>query len=101
MRFLILPWVRVPHLASHLLGMMARKIPRDWQQMYHHNVVWLETFVDPARGFSGTCYKAANWIYLGQTTGRGKDDQTHKINRSLKAVWGYPLRREFRQVLCD
>jgi len=98
-RFLILPWVRVPHLASHLLGTMARRISRDWQEIYHHEVVWLETFVDPARGFLGTCYKAANWIYLGQTTGRGKDDQTNKVNRSLKAVWGYPLRKDFRQVL--
>jgi hypothetical protein len=98
-RFLILPWVRVPHLASHLLGAMARRISRDWQQIYRHEVVWLESFVDPARGFLGTCYKAANWIYLGQTTGRGKDDQTHKVNRSLKAVWGYPLRRDVGQVL--
>ena len=98
-RFLILTWVRVPHLASHLLGRMARRISWDWQQIYRHEVVWLETFVDPERGFLGTCYKAANWIYLGQTTGRGKDDQTRKANRSLKAVWGYPLRRDFRRVL--
>ena len=98
-RFLILPWVRVPHLASHLLGLMARRISRDWQQIYRHEVVWLESFVDPERGFWGTCYKAANWIYLWQTTGRGKDDQTNKVNRSLKAVWGYPLRRDFRKVL--
>lgn len=98
-RDLILPWVRVPHLASHLLGLMARRISRDWQQIYRHPVVWLESFVDPERGFLGTCYKAANWIYLGQTTGRGKDDQTHKVNRSLKAVWGYPLRRDYRKVL--
>ncbi len=100
-RFLILPWVRVPHLASHLLGLSARRISQDWEKMYHHEVFWLETFVDPERGFEGTCYKAANWVYLGQTTGRGKDDQTHKANRSLKLVFGYPLRRDFRQVLCD
>jgi hypothetical protein len=100
-RFLILPWVRVPHLASYLLGAMARRLSRDWQQIYRHEVVWLESFVDPARGFLGTCYKAANWHYLGKTTGRGKDDQTHKVNRSLKAVWGYPLRRDFRQVLVE
>jgi Domain of unknown function (DUF4338) len=98
-RFLILPWVRISHLASHLLGAMARRISRDWQQLYRHEVVWLESFVDPARGFLGTCYKAANWIYLGQTTGRGKNDHTYKINRSLKAVWGYPLRRDFQKVL--
>jgi hypothetical protein len=100
-RFLILPWVRVPHLASHLLGVMARRVSQDWQEIYHHEVVWLESFVDPERGYKGTCYRAANWIYLGQTTGRGKDDQTHKANRSLKDVLGYPLRRDFRQVLCD
>jgi len=98
-RFLILPWVKVPHLASHLLGRMARRISRDWQEIYHHEVVWLETFVDPDRGFSGTCYKAANWISLGQTTGRGKNDQTHRANRSLKEVLGYPLKGDFREAL--
>jgi hypothetical protein len=98
-RFLILPWVKVPHLASHLLGLMARRIPRDWQKIYRHEVVWLETFVDPERGFSGTCYKAANWISLGQTTGRGKNDHTYRINRSLKEVLGYPLKRDFREAL--
>jgi hypothetical protein len=100
-RFLILPWVRVSHLASHLLGLSARRISRDWEKVYHHEVVWLETFVDPERGFEGTCYRAANWFYLGETTGRGKEDQTHKANRSLKLVFGYPLRKDFRQVLCD
>jgi hypothetical protein len=98
-RFLILPWVKVPHLASHLLGLMARRILRDWQEIYHHEVVWLETFVDPERGFLGTCYKAANWIYLGQTTGRGKNDQSGRPNRSLKDVLGYPLKRNFREAL--
>jgi hypothetical protein len=98
-RFLILPWVKVPHLASHLLGLMVRRISRDWQEIYHHEVVWLETFVDPERGFLGTCYKAANWIYLGQTTGRGKNDQTRRPNRSLKDVLGYPLKRDFREAL--
>ncbi|MGQ9693737.1 MAG: Druantia anti-phage system protein DruA [Thermodesulfobacteriota bacterium] len=100
-RFLILPWVRVSHLASHLLGLSARRIFQDWEKRYHHEVVWLETFVDPERGFEGTCYKGANWIYLGQTTGRGKDDRTNKVNRSLKLVFGYPLKKEFRQVLCE
>jgi hypothetical protein len=98
-RFLILPWVKVPHLASHLLGVMARRISRDWQEIYRHEVVWLETFVDPERGFLGTCYKAANWIFLGQTTGRGKNDQTRRPNRSLKDVLGYPLKRDFRGAL--
>lgn len=98
-RFLILPWVKVPHLASHLLGRIARRISSDWQGIYHHPIVWLETFVDPARGFTGTCYKAANWQYLGLTTGRGKNDQTRKPNRSLKYVFGYPLARDFRKAL--
>jgi hypothetical protein len=97
-RFLILPWVRVSCLASHLLGRMAKVVPADWQRVYDHSVYFLETFVDTQR-FKGTCYKAANWIYLGNTTGRGKNDQTHKPNRSIKAVWGYPLSMDFREVL--
>lgn len=100
-RFLILPWVRVPHLASHLLGNTARRISSDWQNAYNHEVLWLETFVDPERGFKGTCYKAANWQHLGMTTGRGKADNTGNPNRSLKYVLGYPLRKDFRRVLCD
>ena len=99
-RFLILPWVKVAHLASHLLGQMARVLPSDWQQFYHHPVYFQETFVDPER-FKGTCYKAANWLYLGKTTGRGKNDQTKKPNRSIKAVWGYPLCRDFRARLWE
>jgi len=98
-RFLILPWVRVSHLASYLLGQVARRISRDWERIYHHPIVWLETFVDPARGFTGTCYKAANWKLLGLTTGRGKNDQTRKPNRSLKYVFGYPLVKDFRKAL--
>lgn len=98
-RFLILSWVRVPHLASHILGRMARILADDWNRFYRHRIHYLETFVDKTR-FAGTCYKAANWIYLGDTTGRGKNDQTHKANRSIKAVWGYPLTRDFRAVLC-
>jgi hypothetical protein len=97
-RFLILPWVQVPHLASHILGRMARILPVDWQRTYGHEVVFLETFVDSTR-YKGTCYRAANWRVLGQTTGRGKNDLTHKANRSLKDVLGYPLCRDFRQRL--
>jgi len=97
-RFLILPWVRISYLASHLLGRMAKVIAEDWQRFYHHRLYFLETFVDTER-FKGTCYKAANWVYLGDTTGRGKNDQTHKVNRSIKAVWGYPLSMDFREVL--
>jgi hypothetical protein len=99
-RFLILPWVHVSHLASHLLGRMARLLPSDWQQVYHHPVCFQETFVDLER-FKGTCYKASNWIFLGKTTGRGKNDHTKKPNRSIKAVWGYPLCRDFRARLCE
>jgi len=99
-RFLILPWVHVSCLASHLLGQIVRVLPADWERIYHHPVYFQETFVDPER-FKGTCYKAANWLYLGKTTGRGKNDQTKKPNRSIKAVWGYPLCRDFRVRLCE
>ncbi len=98
-RFLILPWVRIPHLASHLLGLMAQQLPSDWLAIYRHRIVWLETFVDPEKGFTGTCYKAANWRYLGLTTGRGKADRLHRPNRSKKYVFGYPLTKDFRKAL--
>ncbi len=97
-RFLILPWVTVDHLASHILGRMARRVSEDWQRVYAHPIYMLETFVDPAR-FRGTCYRAANWILLGRTTGRGKNDLTHQPNRPVKEVLGYPLNRRFRQLL--
>ena len=97
-RFLILPWVRVPYLASHLLAQFTRRLSTDWQSVYAHSIYFVETFVDTQR-FAGTCYKAANWHYLGKTTGRGKNDQTGKANRSIKAVWGYPLCRDFREML--
>ena len=97
-RFLVLPWVRVAHLASHILGRMSRILPKDWQGVYRHPIYYLETFVDKNR-FVGTCYKAANWLYLGDTTGRGKDDKTHRANRSIKAVWGYPLGKNFKKYL--
>ena len=100
LRFLILPWVRVPHLASHLLGRMARRLPQDWQRIYGHPVHFLETFVEPSR-FRGTCYLAANWIVLGRTTGRGKNAPTRRPNRPLKDVLGYPLHRDFRHLLCQ
>jgi len=97
-RFLILPWVQVPHLASHLLGVMARTISRDWERVYCHPIYYLETFVDTER-FSGTCYKAANWHFCGDTTGRGKVESRHIQTRSIKAVWGYPLTKNFRTLL--
>jgi hypothetical protein len=98
-RFLILPWVKVSCLASHILGKMVNILPQDWERIYNHSLYYLETFVDEER-FQGTCYRAANWIYIGRTTGRGKDDQTHKANKSIKAVWGYPLSKDFRFRLC-
>jgi hypothetical protein len=98
-RFLILPWVRVRYLASHILAQMVKVVPLDWQQMYNHGVYYLETFVDKER-FAGSCYKAANWIYLGDTTGRGKNAPSRKVTRSIKAVFGYPLTSDFRRHLC-
>jgi hypothetical protein len=97
-RFLILPWVQVEHLASHILGRMAKQLPRDWQGMYAHPVYLLETFVDPER-YRGTCYRAANWVVLGRTTGRGKNDRTNQVNRSIKEVLALPLHRRFRELL--
>jgi len=99
-RFLILPRVQVEHLASHLLGHMARLLSGDWQQVYGHPIYFLETFVDPER-FRGTCYRAANWVLMGYTTGRGKDDQTNRPNRSIKEVLGYPLTPRFRELLAE
>jgi len=99
-RFLILPWVRVPHLASHLLGRMSGRLSADWQHLYAHPIYFTETFVDPQR-YRGTCYRAANWSELGMTTGRGKDCPTKRPNRSLKQVWGYALVKDFRRRLCQ
>jgi hypothetical protein len=98
-RFLILPWVTIPHLASHLLGRIAKSISEDWQRLYDHPILWLETFVDTER-FAGTCYRAANWTLLGLTSGRGKYNKTKKQLTSIKAMYGYPLSRDYRQRLC-
>jgi hypothetical protein len=97
-RFLILPWVSVPHLASHILGKVARGLSDDWERMYGHPIYFAETFIDPLR-FRGTCYRAANWQLLGLTTGRGKNDQTNKPNRPIKEILGLPLAPRFRQLL--
>jgi hypothetical protein len=96
-RFLVMPWVRVPCLASHILGRMAVLVPRDWDRSYGHPVYYLETFVHSDR--KGTCYRAANWIALGWTTGRGKQSNGHRPNRPLKQVLGYPLDKRFRRLL--
>lgn len=98
-RFLILPWVSVPHLASHLLGAISRRLSADWEGVYAHPIYFTETFVDPAR-FRGTCYRAANWTVLGVTLGLGKDATTKRPNRSLKQLLGYPLVKDFKARLC-
>ena len=98
LRYLLLPWVRVKHLASHILGGMAARISQDWEKLYGHPVYFLETFVDPER-FRGTCYYAANWVWMGETTGRGKASNSHVPNRSIKHVLGYPLNPRFRELL--
>jgi hypothetical protein len=98
-RFLILPWVKVAHLASHLLARMAKVLACDWERVYGHPIYFLETFVDPQR-FRGTCYLAANWVRLGATTGRGKDAPSMTPNRPIKQVLGYALTKDFRQRLC-
>lgn len=98
MRFLIPPWVRVRHLASHLLGRTLGRINKDWQHKYAHDIVLVETFVEQAR-FQGTCYRAANWIHVGQTTGRSRNDTQKQLNVPVKSVFLRPLRRDFRDCL--
>lgn len=98
-RFLVLPWVAVPHLASHLLASLARRVRADWQAKYGHPVHALETFVERDR-FKGTCYQAANWHCLGSTQGRTRNDRNHCIRAAVKDVYLYPLTPDFRQELC-
>ncbi len=97
-RYLIMPWARVPHLASHLLARIARRISADWQELYHHPVHLLESFVDTER-FQGTSYRAANWICLGRSLGRGTKSKPSDPDTSIKELWVYPLRSDFRQRL--
>lgn len=100
-RFLVLPWVRVKGLASKILAQSARQIPTDWQHRYGYRPLLLETLVDAQR-FRGTCYRAANWIRVGQTSGRGRMDREHKAHRqAIKDIYLYPLTRNPRQRLCD
>lgn len=99
-RFLILPWVHVPDLASHLLGRCTRRLPGDWAARYGVRPLLLETLVDPAR-FRGTCYRAANWLALGQTVGRGRMDRANVLTgHAPKTVYVYPLGRDVPQRLC-
>lgn len=98
MRFLALPWVQAAHLASHILGRIVRRIREDWMAAYGHSVELLETFVDTSR-FRGTCYRAANWRYIGQTKGRSRNDRYNNLNVPVKDVYLYPLTASFREIL--
>jgi len=98
-RFLILPWVRVPHLASHILGRVMHRIQQDWINKYGHPIHIVETFVERDR-FKGTCYKAANWRCVGQTKGRSRQDRFMDLSVPVKDIYLYPLTRNFRKVLC-
>ena len=98
MRFLILPWVRVPHLASHILGRVARRISSEWIEKYGHPLSLLETFVE-RDCFQGICYQAANWIYVGQTKGRSRNDRYTTLKVPVKDIYLYPLIERFRESL--
>jgi len=99
-RFLILPWVKSKNLASKVLAMAAARLPDDWQKIYGYQPVLIETFVEKKR-FAGTCYKAANWTYLGDTKGRGKLDVHHQHRLPIKAIFVYPILKSFRRKLLD
>lgn len=97
-RFLILPTVKVPHLASWILGQVMRRLSRDWEQKYGHGIALVETFVERDR-FAGTSYRAANWVCLGSTTGRSRQDRYSTLRVPVKDVYVYPLRKDFRREL--
>jgi len=97
-RFLILDWIKVPHLASYALGACLRQLPLDWKHRYGTDIAMVESFIDKTRYF-GTCYKAANWLKIGQTKGRSRQDRDRKLKVSVKYVFVYPLRRDFRKLL--
>jgi len=98
-RFLILPWVSCHNLASRILGGIVKRLPNDWQNRYGYRPVLLETFVEQGR-FRGTCYRAANWIYVGQTKGRGKLDRQNRYALPVKDIFLYPIHKHFRKELC-
>lgn len=98
-RFLILPWIRVKYLASSILGLVAKRLGDDWERIYHYRPVLLETFVEEGR-FAGTSYRAANWIRVGRTQGRGKKDRYNQFGKPVKEVYLYPLQKDFRETLC-
>jgi hypothetical protein len=99
-RFLILPWVKVRHLASKILAMNLRRLAADWQQAWNHPVFLAETFVDTSR-YRGTCYRAANWLHLGQTAGRSKCGNQYLQGATKKSLFVYPLHRHARRLLVD
>ena len=99
-RFLILPWVRVPHLASHLLALVVRRLSADWQSRYGHPVWLVETFVDQER-FAGTAYQAAGWLPVGRTTGRTRQDRARTLQTPIKTVWVRPLHPQFQKLLAS
>lgn len=98
-RFLILPWIKVKNLASHVLGLASKEVPKDWHRLYGVSLYLLESFVDPNR-FKGTCYKAANWIYLGQSKGSSKSGNSYLFHGQIKDVYILALTRDFREKLC-
>lgn len=98
-RFLILPWVKVPNLGSFLLSRCVRRLRRDWQRIYNHDLALVETFVEAAR-FKGSCYAAANWVCVGQSKGRGRNDRFQQRALPVKTIWLYPLQPDFREILC-
>lgn len=98
-RFLILPWIQSKNLASRILSQTARQLPFLWQERYHYRPALLETFVEKER-FRATCYKAANWVFVGQTRGRGKWDRQKTFAKPVKTIWLYPLERRFKEALC-
>lgn len=99
-RFLIFPWVRVPHLASHILSLITKRISTDWEHKYGHPLLLLETFVEISR-FRGVCYRAANWICVGRTTGRGRDGGHHNAILPVKDIYLYPLDPDYKSKLCE
>src|SRR5450631_4048213 len=99
-RFLILPWIKCRNLASRTLALISQRLADDWLARYAYRPVLLETFVEKPR-FTGTCYKAANWQYLGDTQGRGKLDRLHRNGEPIKSIWVYPLVSDFRRHLCN
>lgn len=98
-RFLILPWIQVPHLASKILSLVVHQLADDWLDVYRVRPLLLESFVDPQR-FSGTCYRAANWIHVGATQGRGRMDRNQHVERHVKEIFLYPLHPHAREILC-